>query len=157
KVRSTVKCMISENDAVIGAAVKYNIGVDYKPDSSNLNNSRCVLEKCPKLSLLPKSKLTWLLLTMSTPCPFTDDQEIATKATIAHHQIRRAIQTRDRNEHLVHAYYLDSILDVASRNQLANLRNMISRHYFIEATRTYYLFERLGVEQPYRTSISCST
>ncbi|CAG8739387.1 7518_t:CDS:1 [Ambispora leptoticha] len=92
------------------------------------------------------------VLVTPTPCPFTDGRDVCTKATIAHHQMMRAIQTRDRIESLVHAYYLGSILDIASRNQLTNLRNVISRHYFIGATRTYYLFERFGVEQLYRTS-----
>ena len=53
---------------------------------------------------------------------------------------------------LVHAYYLGELLDqVVNRHQHEFLSNQLSQYYKMVYMRTFYLFEKTGVEQIMKT------
>ena len=66
--------------------------------------------------------------------------------------LQRATRRKDRQAALLHAYYLGELLDqTVNRNQHGYLSHQLSPYYKTACMRTYYLFERTGVEQIMRT------
>jgi hypothetical protein len=66
--------------------------------------------------------------------------------------LQRATRRKDRQMTLVHAYYLGELLDqVVNRHQHGFLSNQLSQYYKMACMRTFYLFEKTGVEQIMRT------
>jgi hypothetical protein len=66
--------------------------------------------------------------------------------------LQRATRRRDRQMTLLHAYYIGELLDqIVNRRQHGFVSNSLSTYYKIVCTRTFYLFEKTGVEQIMRT------
>lgn len=66
--------------------------------------------------------------------------------------LQRATRRRDRQLSLIHAYLLGELLDqTTDRHQHGFLSNQLSPYYKQACMRTYYLFERTGIEQIMRT------
>ncbi|CAG8522119.1 18612_t:CDS:2, partial [Gigaspora rosea] len=145
------------HDRQIKATINFEIGekvlvLDARKGQTLESN----LPKIGNISIVQRIQLDQVRLepidvTPTLP-PYDNEHKEIIKATLAYHYLLRTIRRRDRIESLVYAYYLGSILDVMSRDQLRFLRPIISRHYYNTAIRTYYVFEHYGVEQVY-----CST
>lgn len=66
--------------------------------------------------------------------------------------LQRATRRRERQTSLIHAYLLGELLDqTINRHQYGFLSNQLSPYYKQACMRTYYLFERTGIEQIMRT------
>src|SRR5260363_62782 len=86
------------------------------------------------------------------PCLFTKNQNNVERITATYYHLMRARRRGDRIESLAYAYYLGSILDVMSESQRRSIQGIVSHYYSGTALRIYYIFERYGVEQVYRTT-----
>lgn len=67
-------------------------------------------------------------------------------------QLRRSKSTNNRVELLANLFYLGELLETHfDPNERSKGVKLITRYYLSLATRVYYLFEVLGVEQIYRS------
>ena len=87
-----------------------------------------------------------------TPCPYShnDTPEIQLYTTYRH--LQRSARRKDRHMTLIYAYYLGELIEnIHNRHQQGLLIDHISKYYSVVSRRTYYLFEKPGIEQIYRT------
>jgi hypothetical protein len=86
------------------------------------------------------------------PAPYDVSQTPEVQVISTYQRLQRSARRKDRKATLTHAYYLGELLELNTNRPLrALLNHQISRYYSLAARRTYYLFEKVGVEQIYRT------
>jgi hypothetical protein len=86
------------------------------------------------------------------PSPSNILQTPETQVLHTYQKLQRSARRHDRIMTLVYAYYLGEILENNfSRSQRSYLNSHISKYYSLSSRRTYYLFEKVGVQQIYRT------
>lgn len=91
------------------------------------------------------------------PCPFTPGQVDEITTTITYHFLLQALHLGNRIESLVYAFYLGFLLDIIPKSQWPIYYRIISLHYFIAFLWIYYIFERYGVKQLYRSKYTTIT
>ena len=87
------------------------------------------------------------------PPPYDETIDLIDQVRQAYRVLQRSIRTGNRIEILMNAFYLGKALEASSysRAQLAFCRSLLTEHFKVMATRTYYIFEFLGPEQIMRT------
>ena len=86
------------------------------------------------------------------PVPYNVSQTPEMQVANTYQRLQRSARRKDRITTLVHAYYLGELLEMNVNRPLRSyLNHQISRYYSLASRRTYYLFEKTGVEQIYRT------
>jgi len=87
-----------------------------------------------------------------TPPPYDLDADMEIKILYTYQRLQRSARRKDRRMTLVYAYYLGELIEnTTNRHQKGYLNSQISSYYSIVSRRTYYLFEKIGIEQIYRT------
>ncbi|CAG8486815.1 21843_t:CDS:2 [Cetraspora pellucida] len=66
--------------------------------------------------------------------------------------LARARRLNNRIDTLVYAFYLGQLLETVTKPEKTMCTKLLTRYFIMVSMRTYYIFERLGVEQIYRTS-----
>jgi hypothetical protein len=85
-----------------------------------------------------------------TPYDFLQSSEIQLLNT--YQKLQRASRRRNRILALIYAYYLGEILEsMPNRKQRAYLNSHITEYYSRVSIRTYAIFEKVGIDQIYRT------
>ena len=86
------------------------------------------------------------------PAPFNVLQPPEMQVLNAYHKLQRSSRRKDRLMTLVYAYYLGELLEMTTNRSLRTyLNSHLTRYYSLASLRIYYLFEKTGVEQIYRT------
>ena len=86
------------------------------------------------------------------PAPFDVLQPPEMQVLTTYHKLQRSARRKDSLMTLVYAYYLGELLEMTTNRGLRTyLNSHFTRYYSLVARRTYYLFEKIGVEQIYRT------
>lgn len=80
-----------------------------------------------------------------TPPPYDAWETYEEKVARTLSCLRRATYLGQRTETLVMAYYLGQLVERTEQ------RNCLTSHYRLGSLRIYYLFQRWGMEQIYRT------
>jgi hypothetical protein len=87
-----------------------------------------------------------------TPPPYDSTTNLEIRILSTYQRLQRFARQKNRCMTLVHAYYLGEIIEnILNRHQQGYLINQISKYYSVTSRRTYYLFEKTGVTQIYRT------
>ena len=86
------------------------------------------------------------------PAPYNVSQTPEVQVLSTYQRLQRSARRKDRKATLTHAFYLGELLELNTNRPLrAHLNYQISKYYLLVARCTYYLFEKVGVEQIYRT------
>jgi hypothetical protein len=87
------------------------------------------------------------------PPPYDETMDLIDQVRQAYRVLQRSIRIGNRIEILINAFYLGKALEASSysRPQQAFCRSLLTEHFKVMATRTYYIFEFLGPEQIMRT------
>ena len=90
------------------------------------------------------------------PDPFISTRSLTTNVKMFYRLIRWSINTNDRVETLVNAYYLSYLLDERASTPVKRrkCRRILSNHYIIACTRIYKIFAIIGIQQLYRSQRS---
>ena len=85
------------------------------------------------------------------PDPFMTNRSLTSNVKMFYHLIRWSINTNDRVETLVNAYYLGYLLDERASTPVERrkCRKILSNHYVIACTRIYKIFAITGIQQLY--------
>ncbi|CAG8574462.1 13042_t:CDS:2 [Gigaspora margarita] len=67
-------------------------------------------------------------------------------------RLARAKRLKRRIESLVYSFYLGEILETVAKRERVMCNKLLTRYFISVSIRTFYLFEKLGVKQIYRTS-----
>ena len=87
-----------------------------------------------------------------TPPPYDPTADIDTRIMSTYQRLQRSARCKDRCMILVYAYYLGELIEnTLNRHYHGYLVNQISKYYSVTSRRTYYLFEKQGIAQIYRT------
>ena len=88
--------------------------------------------------------------------PYDQYSEFKQKIDTTFKAMRRAIKIGNRILALVNAFYLGQCMELIAETQIERLlyRTKIPEHYRRIATKTYYIFETLGVSQIQRTKFT---
>jgi hypothetical protein len=86
------------------------------------------------------------------PAPFDVLQPPEIQVINTYHKLQRSTRRKDHLMTLVYAYHLGELLELTTNRSLrAYLNSHLTKYYSLASRRTYYLFEKTGVEQIYRT------
>ncbi|CAG8592852.1 28847_t:CDS:1 [Racocetra persica] len=86
------------------------------------------------------------------PPPFTTTHDYPGSVNLAMNHLQRSLRLRQRIDSLVYGYYLGMLYANGTRQQQSQFRDMVKRHYYTSAIRTYDVFLKYGIEQIYRTT-----
>ncbi|CAG8623618.1 19792_t:CDS:1 [Gigaspora rosea] len=79
---------------------------------------------------------------------------IEDRVDITFQALLKSTRQRKKQNSLVYAFYLGQLLEVFTKlpAERTMLKSHLTKYYALAATRTYYIFERWGMEQIMRTS-----
>ncbi|CAG8703468.1 20106_t:CDS:2 [Gigaspora margarita] len=86
------------------------------------------------------------------PRPFRQSSKSQKKIMILWRRLARAKRLKSRIESLVYSFYLGKILETVAKRERVMCNKLLTRYFISVSIRTFYLFEKLGVKQIYRTS-----
>jgi hypothetical protein len=86
------------------------------------------------------------------PPPFKETTPISTKIKLTFRKLHRAKRMDDRISILVNAFYIGQIIEeeMTPAQRTSNKSNLTAYYYQV-CVRTYYIFEKFGLQQIYRT------
>lgn len=86
------------------------------------------------------------------PAPYDLLQTSELQILNTYQKLQRFARRKDRIMSLVYAYYLGELLENnTNRRHRSYLNSYITKYYSLSSRRTYYLFEKTGIQQIYRT------
>jgi hypothetical protein len=87
------------------------------------------------------------------PPPYDETMDLIDQVRQAYRVLQRSIRLGNRTEVLMNAFYLGKALEANSysRAQQTFCKSLLTEHFKVMATRTYYIFEFLGPIQIMRT------
>jgi hypothetical protein len=87
-----------------------------------------------------------------TPAPYDPIQPIDTQVLQTYRNMQRALRMKNRTLSLAYAYYLGELLEnIVDRPQQSYLSKQLTKYHLTGCRRIYGLFEKLGIEQIWRT------
>ena len=86
------------------------------------------------------------------PSPFKEITPISMKVKLTFRKLHRAKRMDDRISLLVNAFYIGQIIEeeMTPAQRTSNKSNLTAYYYQV-CVRTYYIFEKFGLQQIYRT------
>ncbi|CAG8759805.1 8758_t:CDS:1, partial [Cetraspora pellucida] len=85
------------------------------------------------------------------PPPYHSAEDLDDKVMKTYQQMLKNVKLKNHTESLIHAFYLGEMLTKMDPKQQTFYRKVITKHYFMAATRAFWLFEAYGPAQIYRT------
>jgi hypothetical protein len=85
--------------------------------------------------------------------PYHDDMSEQEKFSILYRRLQQKSRLKDHRKALFLAYHLGKFLedDIISRTQKTSYRSQMTRHFYDAAIKSYYLFNKYGIPQIFRT------
>lgn len=84
--------------------------------------------------------------------PYEQSSKLQNKIITLWRSLARARRLKNRINALVYAFYLGQLLETVTKPERTMCNKLLTRYFITVSVRTYYIFEKLGVEQIYRTS-----
>ncbi|CAG8681628.1 9843_t:CDS:1, partial [Dentiscutata erythropus] len=98
--------------------------------------------------LLKSSPVTNKIISPS----YEQSSELQNKIITLWRSLARARRLKNRINILVCAFYLGQLLETVTKQERTMCNKLLTRYFIMVSVRTYYIFEKLGVEQICRTS-----
>ncbi|CAG8836321.1 7237_t:CDS:1, partial [Cetraspora pellucida] len=86
------------------------------------------------------------------PPSYEQSSKLQNKIITLWRGLARAGRLKNRINALIYAFYLGQLLETVTKTERTKCYKLLTRYFISVSVRTYYIFEKLGIEQIYRTS-----